>query len=109
MLTSWCIWNLQRLYPSLIPDVKIKVVELMDYVLSTYDRKIGEYTAKVFKRNGEGNRGFVGRTHTCSMFGTAQGSARVGHIPLMPLMDASACGLLHPASAVLAGVAGPDA
>jgi hypothetical protein len=48
---------LQKLYPSLIPDVKIKVVELMDYVLSTYDRKIGEYTAKIFKRNGEGGTG----------------------------------------------------
>lgn len=33
-------------------DVKIRVIELMDHVLSTYDRKIGEYTAKVFKRNG---------------------------------------------------------
>jgi hypothetical protein len=33
--------------------VKIRVVELMDYVLSTYDRRIGEYTARMFKRQGE--------------------------------------------------------
>jgi NADH dehydrogenase FAD-containing subunit len=44
--------DMNRLYPNLMKDVKIRVVELMDYVLSTYDRKIGEYTAKLFKRNG---------------------------------------------------------
>lgn len=33
-------------------DVKIRVIELMDYVLSTYDRKIGEFTAQQFERSG---------------------------------------------------------
>jgi len=33
-------------------DVKISVVELMDHVLSTYDRRIGEYTAQQWKRKG---------------------------------------------------------
>jgi NADH:ubiquinone reductase (non-electrogenic) len=33
-------------------DVKISVVELMDHVLSTYDRRIGEYTATQWKRTG---------------------------------------------------------
>lgn len=33
-------------------DVKIRVIELMDHVLSTYDRKIGEYTAERFSRAG---------------------------------------------------------
>jgi NADH dehydrogenase FAD-containing subunit len=35
-----------------VGDVRIRVVELMDHVLSTYDRAIGRYTAEVFKRNG---------------------------------------------------------
>lgn len=44
--------DMKRLYPELMPSVKIRVVELMDYVLSSYDRKLGEYTADLFKRNG---------------------------------------------------------
>ena len=32
--------------------VQIRVVELMDHVLSTYDRAIGVYTAEQFKRAG---------------------------------------------------------
>lgn len=44
--------DLKDLYPQLIPFVKIRVIELMDHVLSAYDRKIGEYTAQLFKRNG---------------------------------------------------------
>jgi len=46
------IENLNRLYPSLMQYVKIRVVELMDHVLGTYDRAISEYTAKHFKRSG---------------------------------------------------------
>lgn len=33
-------------------DVHIRVVELLDHVLSAYDRKIGEFTAQQFKRSG---------------------------------------------------------
>ena len=33
-------------------DVKVRVVELMDHVLSTYDRRIGEYTATQWRRTG---------------------------------------------------------
>eukprot|EP00775_Hariotina_reticulata_P004476 gene4476-4730_t len=44
--------DLKEHYPELMPDVKIRVIELMDHVLSTYDRKIGEYTAKTFARQG---------------------------------------------------------
>jgi hypothetical protein len=40
-------------YPSLLKDVRIRLIELMDHVLSTYDRKIGEYTAQRFGRAGE--------------------------------------------------------
>jgi hypothetical protein len=43
---------LQAHYPELLKDVRIRVIELMDYVLSTYDRKIGEFTAKQFDRAG---------------------------------------------------------
>ena len=44
--------DMKRLYPDLIPYVKIKVIELMDHVLSTYDRKISDYTSQLFNRNG---------------------------------------------------------
>ena len=44
--------DMARLYPKLTGSVKIRVIELMDHVLSTYDRKIGDYTGKLFKRNG---------------------------------------------------------
>lgn len=43
---------MQEHYPDLMKDVKIRVIELMDHVLSTYDRKIGEYTAQRFARAG---------------------------------------------------------
>jgi len=44
--------DLRKLYPNLIQDVQIRVVELMDHVLSTYDRAISIYTADQFKRAG---------------------------------------------------------
>ncbi|GBF96542.1 hypothetical protein Rsub_09125 [Raphidocelis subcapitata] len=44
--------DLKELYPTVIKDVRIRVVELMDHVLSTYDRRIGEYTAQQWKRTG---------------------------------------------------------
>ena len=44
--------DMKKLYPELMPFVKIRVIELMDYVLSAYDRKLGEYAANLFKRNG---------------------------------------------------------
>lgn len=44
--------RLQEHYPDLMKDVKIRIIELMDHVLSTYDRKISEYTAKRFARAG---------------------------------------------------------
>ncbi|KAL6756599.1 type-II calcium-dependent NADH dehydrogenase [Haematococcus lacustris] len=44
--------DLRKLYPSLIEDVQIRIIELMDHVLSTYDRAISIYTAEQFKRTG---------------------------------------------------------
>ena len=41
-----------KLYPKLVPEVQIRVVDLMDHVLSTYDRAISNYTAEEFKRAG---------------------------------------------------------
>ena len=46
--------NRSKLYPDLIKDVEIRVIELMDGVLSTYDRAISIYTGEQFKRAGEG-------------------------------------------------------
>ena len=42
--------DLRRLYPELMPDVRIRIVELQDHLLSTYDRAISDYTGKEFKR-----------------------------------------------------------
>eukprot|EP01024_Parvocaulis_polyphysoides_P070103 TRINITY_DN862_c0_g1_i1.p1 TRINITY_DN862_c0_g1~~TRINITY_DN862_c0_g1_i1.p1 ORF type:complete len:416 (+),score=48.94 TRINITY_DN862_c0_g1_i1:76-1323(+) len=44
--------DLSKLYPQLIPFVRIRVIELMSHVLSMYDRKISDYTAQLFSRNG---------------------------------------------------------
>ncbi|KAG2428088.1 hypothetical protein HYH02_014479 [Chlamydomonas schloesseri] len=44
--------DLSKLYPNIVKDVSIQVVELMDHVLSTYDRAISIYTADQFKRAG---------------------------------------------------------
>lgn len=44
--------DLSKLYPDQVQDFSIKVIDLMSHVLSTYDRKISNYTAEVFKRNG---------------------------------------------------------
>jgi NADH:ubiquinone reductase (non-electrogenic) len=42
----------RKLYPQLVKDVQIRIIELMDHVLSTYDRAISIYTADQFKRAG---------------------------------------------------------
>lgn len=39
-------------YPHICKDAKVRLVELQDHVLSTYDRKISEYTSQLFSRNG---------------------------------------------------------
>ncbi|GIM04019.1 hypothetical protein Vretimale_8656 [Volvox reticuliferus] len=44
--------DLAKLYSNIVKDVSIQVVELMDHVLSTYDRAISIYTAEQFKRAG---------------------------------------------------------
>lgn len=57
-----------------MPDVRIRVVELMDTVLSTFDRQIGEFTAQQFKRSG----GQVQmRQHACVPAAAAQVSMHV--------------------------------
>jgi len=44
--------DLARLYPSIIGDVRVSIVELTDHLLSTYDRKISAYTSENFRRAG---------------------------------------------------------
>lgn len=43
--------DLRKIYPDLIPIVKIRLIELQDHVLSTYDRDISNYTAAQFRRS----------------------------------------------------------
>lgn len=42
--------DLCKLYPELMPFVRVRIIELMDHVLSTYDRKIAEYATDHFRR-----------------------------------------------------------
>ncbi len=42
--------DLVKVYPDLVRDVRIAVIELQDHVLSTYDRRISEYTRQIFTR-----------------------------------------------------------
>ena len=42
--------DLVKVYPDLIKDVRIAVIELQDHVLSTYDRRISDYTKQIFNR-----------------------------------------------------------
>ncbi|KAI3439031.1 hypothetical protein D9Q98_001441 [Chlorella vulgaris] len=44
--------DLVKLYPDEVRDASIRVIELMDHVLSMYDRAISQYTAERFKRSG---------------------------------------------------------
>ena len=43
--------DLRKIYPELMPFVHIRVIELQDHVLSTYDREISKYTAQEFSRH----------------------------------------------------------
>ena len=62
--------DLVKLYPDEIGDVRIRVIELQDHVLSMYDRAIGQYTAgappppmppRESRRGGGGGDGNVAR------------------------------------------------
>ena len=44
--------DLVKLYPALTPHVRVRIIELQDHLLSTYDRAISEYTGKQFARAG---------------------------------------------------------
>ncbi|KAK9812482.1 hypothetical protein WJX73_003352 [Symbiochloris irregularis] len=44
--------DLRKIYGDFVNEVRIRVIELQDHVLSTYDRAISIYTANVFKRSG---------------------------------------------------------
>lgn len=44
--------DMSKLYPKVVQDVKVSVVELTDHLLSTYDRAIAVYTTDQFKRAG---------------------------------------------------------
>lgn len=42
--------DLKKVYPDLMPFVSIKLIELQDHVLSTYDRAISDFTRQEFER-----------------------------------------------------------
>lgn len=42
--------DLRRFYPDIWRDARVCLVELQDHVLSTYDRRISDYTSQLFSR-----------------------------------------------------------
>lgn len=42
--------DLRRFYPEIWKDARVCLVELQDHVLSTYDRRISDYTSQLFSR-----------------------------------------------------------
>eukprot|EP00955_Chlamydomonas_euryale_P081265 363550-Chlamydomonas_euryale.AAC.11 len=44
--------DMVKLYPRIVKEVEIRIVDLMDHVLSTYDRAISNFTAAQFQRAG---------------------------------------------------------
>lgn len=42
--------DLRRFYPDIWKDARVCLVELQDHVLSTYDRRISDYTSQLFSR-----------------------------------------------------------
>ena len=42
--------DLRRFYPEIIASSCVKLVELQDHILSTYDREIADYTSNLFSR-----------------------------------------------------------
>lgn len=44
--------DLSKLYPDLMEFVDITIIDLLDHVLSTYDRRISDYTRAQFQRSG---------------------------------------------------------
>ena len=51
-LHDMVVEDLVKLYPTLVDHVRVRIVELQDHLLSTYDRAISEYTGAQFKRAG---------------------------------------------------------
>jgi len=51
-LHDLCYEDLKKVYPRLMKHVAIKVVELQDHVLGTYDRAISDFTRGEFERSG---------------------------------------------------------
>ena len=42
--------DLPKYYANLIPCARVRLVELQDHILSTYDREISNYTSDLFSR-----------------------------------------------------------
>jgi NADH:ubiquinone reductase (non-electrogenic) len=42
----------KQIYPDIVPFARVRIIELSDHLLSTYDREISKYTASQFKRAG---------------------------------------------------------
>jgi hypothetical protein len=48
---------LQNSFPELMQYVRVRVVEMLDHVLATYNPRAGQYTEKLWKREGRDSCG----------------------------------------------------
>mmetsp|Transcript_75852 Transcript_75852/g.183339 ORF Transcript_75852/g.183339 Transcript_75852/m.183339 type:complete len:687 (+) Transcript_75852:73-2133(+) len=44
--------DVSKLYPKLVDHVSVRIIDTVEHLLSSYDRKISEETLKIFKENG---------------------------------------------------------
>ncbi|KAK9836804.1 hypothetical protein WJX74_008426 [Apatococcus lobatus] len=64
--------DLSRFYPQLAKDVaRVRLVELQDHILSTYDREISDYAAQLFSRNG------IDLVLNCKVTSISKGSVQI--------------------------------
>jgi hypothetical protein len=71
-----------------MPDVRVRVIELTDHILHSYDRKIGEFVATQFKRSGECCRMCV--LHPCHMIISCEGWL-VSNVGMQLVLSCSNC------------------
>lgn len=50
-LNDFLVAEVEKYYPHLRPYMRISVVEMMDHILNTFDKRLSEYTEQKFKRD----------------------------------------------------------
>lgn len=72
--------DLRRFYPEIWKDARVCLVELQDHVLSTYDRKISDYTSQLFSRQVTSAFSLVRTTFNMVSFCSPAPRSSFGHL-----------------------------